>query len=94
MSEKNLKIEKFAIFHNSKFMAALYFLLTIPFGVLFGVIGMIAPSDKSPFPGWLGFIVPFIYAAFGFIFSALGFAIYNWVAGMMNGGIEFTVEEV
>jgi len=91
--EKKRRLVKFSIFHNSKFMAVLYFIISIPFAAIFGVIGMLAPNDKAPFPGWLAICLPFGYAIAGFIFCMIGFAIYNWVASLMSGGLEFTVEE-
>ena len=35
--------------------------------------------------------LPILYGICGFIFTAIGCALYNWVAGMV-GGIEFHVD--
>ena len=91
---KKKRLNEFSILHNSKFMAVLYFLITLPFGIILGLASLVIPNDKSPFPVWLMFFLPVLYALLGFIFCALGFAVYNWVASMMSGGIEFELEEV
>jgi hypothetical protein len=95
MSTKSTQwnLSSFAILQNSKFLAAMYFLITIPFGLIFGLIGFLMPNDKSPFPGWIMIFIPFLYAILGFIFSVVGFALYNWLAGLM-GGIQFDMEEI
>jgi hypothetical protein len=69
-------------------------------GVLYGIIGLIlAPiiafvSKASPVPGFgIGFAIamPFVYAAFGAVFVAIGAACYNVVAGW-TGGLELDLE--
>lgn len=90
---KTMRLSEFAIFQNSKFLAVLYFLITIPFALFFSLVFMLAPSDKPHFSSLFVILLPFVYGICGFIFGALGFAIYNWVAEFMGGGIEFKVEQ-
>lgn len=78
-------------FQTAKVVACLYFVITIPFIVLFGLVSMFAPGGQR-----IGFVfmifAPFIYAIVGFIFSIIGAWVYNIVAKLV-GGIEYTSTE-
>ena len=72
------------------------------FGIFYGLIGLIlAPmmwlaslaDPEGGFPLLFAIFFPFIYAIFGYIFTAIGVALYNAVASRL-GGIEFTVTPV
>jgi hypothetical protein len=90
---KTMRLSEFAIFQNSKFLAVLYFLISIPVALIFALMLMSIPADKPHLSALFMIFVPFLYSAGAFLFSALGFAIYNWMVGFMGGGIEFKVEQ-
>ena len=75
---------------TAKVMAALYGLMGfifIPFAYLF-----MARAPNADRPGaWFLIVVPLAYAAFGFVFVAIGCLIYNFVASL-TGGIEVELE--
>jgi len=86
------QITRISPFQTAKVLAALYFVVTIPFLLLFALFSLFVPGGQKI---GLVFIVvaPFIYAIFGFIFSFIGAYIYNFVV-KFTGGVEFTVTEV
>jgi hypothetical protein len=66
-------------------------LLFVPFFLLFSMIAAVA-SKQTGAPGFpaafgIGFalVMPILYAAFGFLFGALGAFVYNLVAGWIGG---------
>jgi hypothetical protein len=74
---------------SAKVMAALYFVMSIPF-----VLFMLAmPMPAGSMPTWVVIAMPLFYIVFGFLFSLLGAWIYNLVAGVV-GGFEYTTREV
>ncbi|MEY2546628.1 MAG: hypothetical protein QOG48_1745 [Verrucomicrobiota bacterium] len=73
------------------------------FTPIFLLVSILAPhaaaNQQQPVPQLffgmgiaMAFIMPFLYAIFGFIMGVIMAAIYNLVA-RMTGGIEFTVED-
>ena len=83
---------------TAKVFAALYFVITAPFAIIFGLIAAVSSIfATTPMPG-TGFsiaaavVIPFLYAIFGFIFAVFGAWVYNFVAKHI-GGIEFTTTE-
>jgi len=91
------RIRRVSVFQTAKVSAVLYGLmglLVVPFLFL---ATLVSPGEANLFGLGAGLVgalmVPVIYAVFGFIFTAIGCAIYNAVAGVM-GGIEFEVEDV
>jgi hypothetical protein len=85
------QITRISPFQTAKVIAVLYFVITIPFIILFALFSMFAPNGQK---FGIVFIIsaPFIYAIVGFIFSIIGAWIYNVVAKFV-GGIEFTMTE-
>jgi hypothetical protein len=92
------RIKSFAPLQLGKMLAILYGIM----GLLFIPFFMMITATASKLPpqqrvGMLAFgagfslIMPFIYAAMGFVFGALGAVIYNLVAKWI-GGIEVEVE--
>lgn len=77
----------------AKVAAVLYLVISIPFVVIFGLIGMVASGAAMPgmSAGMLIFL-PILYALFGGLFTLIGAWVYNLVAGM-TGGFEFTTRE-
>lgn len=76
---------------TAKVMAVLYFVISLPFLVIMLVSFAFMPEPKASVG--MMFILPFLYAIFGFIFTVIGAWIYNHVAKWV-GGIEFTVSEI
>ena len=70
-------------------------------GILYGLMGLIMlpffliPATLSPEEGGFGvglaLALPILYGVFGFIFTAIGCALYNWIAGKV-GGIEVSLD--
>ena len=80
------QIVRLSPLQTAKVMAALYGLmgfLFIPF--MWFAMGM-APGDARP-GAWFLILAPLAYAAFGFVFVAIGCLLYNFVA-TFTGGIE------
>lgn len=73
----------------SAFIQGVIGILVIPIFLLVGAAQMAAlPAGNR----WMGgfsmlfaLILPFLYAAMGFIFGAIAAFIYNWVAGRFGG---------
>lgn len=80
------QIRRFGIGQTAKVIAVLYVLvgaLLVPFVL----IGAAFSPRESHFSGGLALALPIIYGVCGFIFTAIGCAIYNFIAGFV-GGIE------
>jgi len=90
------QIVSVSILQNAKVAAALYFVVTIPFVLLFAIGMSFAPGSGAMGVGMgigMLIIVPVLYAIFGFLFTLLFAWIYNLVAARV-GGVEFTTVEV
>jgi hypothetical protein len=84
------QITRLSPVQTAKVMAALYGLMGfvfIPF--IYFAMGL-APNETRP-GGWFLIGVPLAYAAFGFVFVAIGCLLYNFVASF-TGGIEVDLE--
>jgi len=84
------RLSRFSVGQTAKVLGLLYALM----GLIFLPFVMI-PIAMSPqdFGFGIGFalVVPILYGVFGFIFTAIGCALYNWVAGKV-GGIEISLD--
>jgi hypothetical protein len=70
-------------------------------GLLYGLMGIIllplfmipafVGADGAGFPAAFALVLPILYGVFGYIFTAIGCALYNWVAGRV-GGIELNLD--
>jgi len=92
------RIRRFGILQTAKLMAVMYFLLSAVFVVPVALILMatgVFHGGEDALGGLIGGIgmifIPFIYALLGFIFVAIGCAIYNVVASWV-GGIEVELD--
>ena len=85
------QIVQVSILQSAKVMAALYFVISIPFALLMMIPAMLSPTPRLG----IGMLVmmPIFYTLFGFLFSLLGAWIYNLVAARI-GGFEFQTVEV
>lgn len=64
-------------------------LLFAPFFLLFGLLGSLVGSDKTPFAGIFGavfaILMPVIYGVMGFVMGAIGALLYNLLAKWVGG---------
>lgn len=93
------QIRAFGVVQTAKVAAAMYFLLGLLVAVPFGLAGLLTPAGSSQ-PGaptagmaWLALLIPFLYAAAGFIAVAVVCLLYNLAAGWL-GGIEIELADV
>lgn len=80
------QIRRFGVGQTAKVVGALYALMGLVFAPIVLIVSMISPN-KSGLGAGFAFALPIIYGVLGFIFTAVGCAIYNFVAGLV-GGIE------
>jgi hypothetical protein len=75
---------------TAKVMAALYGLMGFIFIPFIYLATRAAPNASRP-GAWFLIVVPLAYAAFGFVFVAIGCLLYNFVVSF-TGGIEADLE--
>lgn len=80
------QIVRLSPFQTAKVMAALYGLMGFIFIPFFYFAMGLTPNANRP-GAWFLVFVPLAYAAFGFVFVAIGCLLYNFVA-TFTGGIE------
>ena len=85
------QIKRISIMQTSKVVALIYPI----FGLIHTAIGiwLIPPSEGTNFIRTLLICMPIIIGIFGFVFTAIGCLLYNFVASKV-GGIEFVLEDV
>lgn len=85
------RIRRFGVGQTAKMLGVLYGLMGVVLIPIFLVASMFSPATAGY---GIGFAValPVVYGLIGFIFTAIGCAIYNLVAGWI-GGIEIEIEE-
>jgi len=85
------QIVNVSLLQNAKVMAALYFVLSIPFALI-----MMLPVMTQGGNGMSIFmlvLLPLLYTLLGFVFTLIGAWVYNLIAARV-GGFEFTTTEV
>ena len=102
----NLKLKRIAPLQAGKMLAAFYGLMSlvfVPFFMIFMAVGSFAAKAQGagagatpPLPLMLGMgvgfmlLLPFLYAAMGFIFGVIAAFVYNLLAGWIGGlALEF-----
>jgi len=92
-----VRIRRFGVIRTANVAAVIYFFLIAIFAIPAALIVASGPSTVTDQFGRrvdLGFtpvvilLLPFLYAAFGWVFTALGCLVYN-LAARFTGGIEF-----
>ena len=84
------QLMRLAPLQTAKVMAALYGLMGFVF-IPFAYLAMSRAPGAPKLGAWFLIGVPLAYAAFGFVFVAIGCLIYNFVASL-TGGIEVELE--
>ena len=85
------RIRRFGVGQTAKMLGVLYALMGVVLIPIFLVATMYAP-DSTGYGMGVAIALPVIYGVIGFVFTAIGCAIYNLVAGWI-GGIEVEIEE-
>ena len=86
------QISHVAPLQMARVFALLYFVISLPFCAIALVSMMLMPQVSVASPMVL-IGMPFLYAAFGFIFTFLAAWVYNFVA-RYTGGVEYTSIEL
>ncbi len=84
------QIRRFGVGQTAKVVGVLYALMGVVFVPFVLIASMISPN-KSGVGAGFALALPIIYGVCGFIFTAIGCAIYNFVAGLV-GGIEVELD--
>lgn len=84
------RVRRFGIVQTAKVAGALYTLLGVVLIPVVLVVAMFSPKEHAYGTG-VAIALPILYGVSGFIFTAIGCAIYNFVAGFV-GGIEVELE--
>ncbi|MDX8400547.1 MAG: DUF3566 domain-containing protein [Gallionellaceae bacterium] len=88
------QITNISPFQTAKVAALLYFVISLPFVVIMGLMFAFAPGPKPAMMGvGMMIAIPFCYLVIGFIFTIIAAWVYNIVAKLV-GGIEFTTTEI
>ena len=80
------QIRRFGVGQTAKVIGVLYALMGLVFVPIVLIASMYSP-DKTGFGPGFALALPVMYGVLGFVFTAIGCAIYNVVAGLV-GGIE------
>lgn len=84
------RLSRIAVGQTAKVAGLVYGLLGIlllPFFLIPAFLG----AEDAGFPAAFALVLPIVYGVFGYIFTALGCALYNWVARKV-GGVEFNLD--
>lgn len=84
------QIRRFGVGQTAKVVGALYALMGLILVPVVLIVGMVSPDKSAVGPGF-ALLLPVLYGVLGFIFTAIGCAVYNFVAGLV-GGIEVELD--
>ena len=85
------RIRRFGIQSTALTVGIIYFFLALILVPLFYVASRNGPPEQA-LPGVAFVLGPFLYAAIGYLGTALGCWLYNMVAGW-SGGVSMTLEQ-
>ena len=85
------RLRRLSIGQTDKVLGVLYALIGLVFAPFLILAALIAP-DLAGFGIGFAIGMPILYGICGFLFTAIGCALYNWVARMV-GGIEVTLDD-
>jgi hypothetical protein len=84
------QIRRFGVGQTAKVVGVLYALIGVVLVPFVLIAAMYSPNKPGFGPGF-ALAIPIMYGILGFIFTAIGCAIYNFVAGLV-GGIEVELD--
>ena len=84
------RLSRFSIGQTAKVLGLLNGLMGLIFVPFFVIATMLSPGDESLGIGF-ALAMPILYGLLGFVFTAIGCALYNWVARKV-GGIEVSLD--
>lgn len=84
------QIVRLSVGQTSKVLAAMYGLMGVVLVPFFLLAALSGPAGGGMSLGF-ALVMPVIYAALGYVFVAIGCAVYNFVARHL-GGIEFELD--
>lgn len=84
------RLSRFSVGQTAKVLGLLYGLMGLIF-LPFFVLATMYSSGGDSFGVGFALVLPILYGVFGFIFTAIGCALYNWVARKV-GGIELDLD--
>ncbi|HWN20106.1 MAG TPA: hypothetical protein VNO19_14440 [Gemmatimonadales bacterium] len=84
------QIRRFGVGQTAKVVGVLYALTGVVLVPFVLIAAMYSPNKSGLGPG-VALLLPIIYGVAGFILTAIGCAIYNFVAGLV-GGIEVELD--
>jgi hypothetical protein len=84
------RLSRFSVGQTAKVLGLLYGLMGLIFVPFFLLTTMFSAEDDGLGVGF-ALALPFLYGLLGFVFTAIGCALYNWVARRV-GGIELTLD--
>ncbi len=84
------RVRRFSVAQTAKVVGLLYVVMALIFMPIVLIVAFVSPQE-SAFSVGVALALPIIYGVLGFIFTAIGCALYNWVAGMV-GGIEVELD--
>ena len=84
------RLSRISVGQTAKVAGVVYGLMGIIFLPIF-LIPAFMGADDAGFPAAFALVLPVLYGVFGYIITAVGCALYNWVAGKV-GGIEFNLD--
>ena len=84
------QIRRFSVGQTAKVLGLLYGLMGLIL-LPFFLLGTMLSADEGGFPLGFALAVPILYGLIGFVFTAIGCALYNWVAGKV-GGVELSLD--
>ena len=86
------RLSSFSVGQTAKVFGLLYAIMGL-FIVPFFLIATILSPRQDSGPGiTFALALPVLYGILGFVFTAIGFVLYNWIAGMV-GGIEIKLDD-
>ena len=84
------QLARISVHQTAKVVAIMYALLGLLITPLL-LLGSLADPEET-MSLWLALVFPLLYGVFGYIFTAIGCALYNAIASRF-GGIEFTLSQ-
>lgn len=84
------RLSRFSVGQTAKVLGLLYGLMGLIFVPFFLIATMFSSGEES-FGIGFALALPILYGLLGFVFTAIGCALYNWVARKV-GGIEVSLD--